>query len=98
MWIVISYDFPSDKPVWYQHFRKGLLKSGFSFVQRSLCWRWVHSPERAESLCNSVRTALPPGGKILLWQLSDRAFASASWWEDGKSAAMPTPPEPWIII
>ena len=98
MWIIVSYDFPSDDPAQYRRFRKCLLKCGFTFIQKSLCWRWVHSMEKAGSIQSAVRNALQSSGNILLWQLSDRSFASAFFWEDRRSVAMPDPPDPWLVL
>ena len=81
-----------------RRFRKSLLKAGFSFTQKSLCWRWVHSPEKAEAVRHAVEAAVRPVGSIFLWMLPDRIFDNASHWKDGSPDPMPQPPDPWIIV
>jgi len=98
MWIVVSYDFPSDRPALYRRFRKTLLKCGFSFAQKSLCWRWAHSHEKAESLRRTVEKELRAGGCALCWLLPDRVFAAAACWNKASPVEMPSPPEPWLIV
>ena len=98
MWIVIAFDFPSDNAADYRRFRKSLLRSGFSFIQKSLCWRWVHSAEKADSIRNSLESSVQSVGKILCWTLPDRLFSTALSWEDGSLKPLPDPPDPWIIV
>ena len=98
MWLVIAYDFPSENSAEYRRFRKSLLKHGFIFVQKSLCWRWVHSSPKAGSLRKKVESSIRGADKILVWELSDLVFGSASRWNNGTASEMPDPPLPWTII
>lgn len=97
MWLLLSFDIPSDCGREYRKFRKELVSKGFSFIQESLCLRYVHSQEKAESVWKHIEKNLP-SGKIFSLQISDREFFLASFWENGKKIQPPEKPCPWIIL
>lgn len=97
MWLVVSYDIPSEETRTYRKLRKALLKAGFSFPQKSLGWKWVQSGERAESILRSIRFAASTSGHLLSWRLPDHIFAGGECRENGVPGEMPNIPTPWIV-
>ena len=97
MWLVVSYDISSQEARAYRKLRKELQKAGFSFPQKSLGWKWVHSSERAESILRNIRSAAPASGHLLAWRIPDHVFAEGQCRKNGELVEMPDIPTPWIV-
>lgn len=97
MWLMVSFDIPSENGKEYRNFRKVLLQQGFEFMQKSFAVRWIDTAWRRESICNTIQKELPPG-KLLFFQISDREFSLTSSWLDCKKTSLPHPKDPWLII
>ena len=97
MWLVVSYDIPAQEAKAYRKLRKALVHSGFSFPQKSLGWKWVHSAERAEAVLRNIRSAASASGHLLSWRLPDHIFADGQCRKNGVFERMPEIPTPWIV-
>lgn len=97
MWMVISYDIPSQDSGIYRRLRKKLLRAGFSFPQKSLVWKWVRSAEKADCIQKQIQTAAP-SGLLMFWRIPDQVFAGGHCLENGVEKDMPDIPDPWIIV
>ena len=98
MWLVLSYDIPSGNAKQYRMFRKQLLQAGFSFPQKSLCWRWVHSSGKADSIQKRICAAFTAPGRLLFWRMPDSVFDAGVCMEDLQEKKMPDTPSPWIVV
>lgn len=98
MWLVISYDIPSPDSAIYRKIRKIMLKSGFSFPQKSLGWKWIPSAERAEAIRKKICSETGSSGHLIFWNLPDQVFANGYCRENGVESNMPDIPPPWIIV
>ena len=78
VWIFAMFDLPTDTKKArkdYTHFRKNLLKNGFSMVQYSVYVRHCASEENADVHYNRVKGFLPPDGEVRLVSVTDKQFA-----------------------
>lgn len=95
MWIFAMFDLPTETAKArrdYTHFRKNLLKDGFSMLQYSVYVRHCASEENVEVHYNRITGVLPPDGEVRLITITDKQFGRMeSFW--GKMRK-PVPPQP----
>lgn len=78
VWLFAMFDLPTDTEKarkFYVHFRKNLLKNGFSFVQYSIYIRHCASEENAKVHAERVKRFLPPEGEVRLLQITDKQYS-----------------------
>jgi len=74
MWLFALFDLPVDTAKArrsYTRFRISLLRQGFSMLQYSVYARYCGNDERAETIRQRIRGALPPGGEVRLLSVTD---------------------------
>jgi CRISPR-associated protein Cas2 len=77
VWIFAMFDLPTDTKKArkdYTHFRKNLLKDGFSMLQYSVYVRHCASEENATVHYNRIGNFLPPDGEVRLITITDKQF------------------------
>ena len=77
VWVLAMFDLPVDTKKarkHYTHFRKNLLKDGFSMVQFSVYARHCASEENADVHYKRVKAFLPPDGEVRLLTVTDKQF------------------------
>ena len=95
VWLFAMFDLPTDTAKArkaYMHFRKNLLKDGFTMIQYSVYVRHCASEENADVHYRRVRNFLPPEGEVRVLQVTDKQFGRMEiFW--GKKRK-PTPEAP----
>jgi len=80
MWMVVMFDLPvmekAERKAATQ-FRNGLLDLGFEMSQFSVYMRFCTSQAQVDTLCRSVERALPQGGKVNIFQFTDKQYERA---------------------
>jgi len=93
VWIFAMFDLPTDRRTArreYTHFRKNLLKDGFSMLQYSVYVRHCGSEENAAVHYERIKGFLPADGEVRLVTVTDKQFGRMeNFW--GK---LRKPPEP----
>lgn len=101
MWLVASFDLPAKNHVDLKHYRqlrKTLIATGFSFVQKSVAWRWCADREQCGWFIRRIQKVFPQKGDILFLQLPDATFETTIQLTDGEICPPPSPPDPWLIF
>jgi len=84
MWVFAMFDLPTDTKEArrsYTHFRKNLLKDGFTMLQYSVYIRHCSSEENAVVHFDRVKAFLPDDGEVRLVTITDKQFERmASFW------------------
>ena len=95
MWVLAMFDLPTDSERArrdYTHFRKSLLKDGFTMLQYSVYIRHCASEENAAVHYERVKDALPPEGEVRVMSITDKQYERMeTYW--GKKR-QPPPPRP----
>ncbi len=77
MWLLAMFDLPVDTQTHrraYAHFRKGLLKDGFTMLQFSVYARYCVSEDASKTHRKLVQTSLPEDGEVRLIMLTDHQY------------------------
>ena len=77
MWVMVLFDLPVDTPMArraYTHFRKRLLKDGFTRLQYSVYARHSSSEENATVHINRVQNWVPDDGEVRILLITDKQF------------------------
>jgi CRISPR-associated protein Cas2 len=77
MWVLVMFDLPTDTKKArrdYTHFRKNLLKNGFSRMQYSVYIRHCASEENAQVHTNRVEFMVPHDGEVRVITVTDKQF------------------------
>jgi CRISPR-associated protein Cas2 len=77
MWILVLFDLPTETPKErkaYAHFRKELLKDGFSMFQFSIYVRHCSSRENRNVHVKRVKELLPEKGHVGILSVTDKQF------------------------
>ncbi len=80
MWMVVMFDLPVIEKVERKaatQFRNGLLDLGFEMSQFSVYMRFCTSQAQVDTLCRAVERALPQGGKVNIFQFTDKQYERA---------------------
>ena len=90
------FDLPTDtkKAIKdYTHFRKNLIKNGFTMVQFSVYTRHCASEENAKVHFDRIKTFLPPDGEVRLLQITDKQFERMQIYWGNRRKPTPEPPK-----
>ena len=94
MWLIAMFDLPVDTKSArkaYTHFRKSLLKDGFTMLQYSVYTRHCASKENAAVHHKRIERALPNDGEVRVLSITDKQFERMQvFW--GKKRKKPEPP------
>jgi CRISPR-associated protein Cas2 len=89
------FDLPTDTKQArkdYTHFRKYLLRDGFTMLQYSVYVRHCASEENADVHYSRVKGVLPPDGEVRLVTITDKQFGRMeSFWGKMRKPASPAP-------
>ena len=100
VWLFAMFDLPTDSKEArreYAHFRKALLKEGFSMLQYSVYARYFASEEASESKRLKISGVLPPDGQVRLLTVTDRQFGKMEVFL-GKSRKTPENPPQQLLF
>ncbi len=94
MWLLAMFDLPTDTKKArkdYTHFRKALIKDGFTMMQYSVYIRHCASEENAQVHDGRVVGFLPPDGEVRLLQITDKQYERMRvfWGKRRKPAEQP---------
>lgn len=101
MWLIASFDLPAEDRAdakRYRVLRKTMLAAGFSFVQKSVAWRWCADREQSKWMIDRIRKVIPEKGNVLFFQMSEAAFGTTVHIADGAAIDLPTPPDLWLFF
>ena len=77
MWLLVMFDLPvvlkAERKA-ATEFRNKLLDMGFEMSQFSVYMRFCSSQTVVETYCRRVQECLPPGGKVIILQLTDKQY------------------------
>ncbi len=95
MWLFAMFDLPMKTPVQkrdYTHFRKLLLREGFSRLQFSVYGRYFVSEESSKAECERIAAHLPPDGQVRLLAVTERQFGKQRvFWGRRRKKSEPVP-------
>ena len=77
MWILVLFDLPTETPKEkkaYTHFRKELMRDGFSMFQFSIYVRHCPSRENRNVHVKRVKSILPERGHVGILSITDKQF------------------------
>jgi CRISPR-associated protein Cas2 len=77
MWVVVLFDLPVDTKKArraYTHFRKKLLRDGFTMMQYSVYIRHCASEENAAVHTSRVERMVPDDGEVRVITITDKQF------------------------
>lgn len=95
MWLIAMFDLPTDTRDArrsYAHFRKVLLRDGFTQLQYSVYGRHCASEENTAVHFRRVERNLPPDGEVRLLAVTDRQFERMRIYWGKMRASTPAPP------
>lgn len=77
MWVFVMFDLPvvgAEERKAASKFRLSLLDMGFLMSQFSVYIRFCTSQSQVETYCRRVEQALPFGGQVNIFQLTDKQY------------------------
>ena len=77
MWLFVLFDLPVDTKKArkdYTHFRKVLVKDGFSMLQYSVYARYFSCEDSSKIHRKKIQAQLPPDGQVRLLMVTDHQF------------------------
>jgi CRISPR-associated protein Cas2 len=80
MWMVVMFDLPvitKTERKAATGFRNALLDAGFQMSQFSVYMRFCTSQTQVDTLCRTVEQVLPTGGKVHIFQFTDKQYERA---------------------
>ena len=89
MWILVFFDLPTDTKTdrkAYTHFRKELMKDGFSMFQFSIYVRHCSSRENKNVHVKRVKKNIPPKGNVGILSITDKQFGMIEIFEGRRKA------------
>ncbi len=92
MWVFVFFDLPTETAKDRKQaalFRKRLIENGFSMFQFSIYVRHCPSRENAEVHVKRVKSFLPPSGKVVIMQITDKQFGMIEIFDAKKEADQP---------
>ena len=101
MWLIAMFDLPVDTPQArkeYTHFRKALLREGFTMLQYSVYGRFFQSAEDSDVHRKHVRAVLPPDGQVRLVTITDKQFAKMEVFEGPIRGKAEPPPAQMMLF
>ena len=100
VWLFAMFDLPVDSPEArrdYTHFRKALLKEGFSMLQYSVYARYFGSEERSQAYKDRIRAWIPPEGQVRLIAITDHQFGKMDVF-NGKTRQLAEKPPQQLVL
>lgn len=91
MWILVFFDLPTETKQdrkHYTQFRDKMMDDGFTMFQYSIYVRHCASRENMEVHQRRIKTILPPKGKVVMMNITDKQFGMMEIF-DGKKEALP---------
>lgn len=91
MWILVFFDLPTETSKDrknYTKFRDGMMDDGFTMFQYSIYVRHCASRENMEVHIKRVKSILPPKGKVVIMNITDKQFGMMEIF-DGQAEAPP---------
>lgn len=89
MWILVFFDLPTETSQDrknYSRFRDKMIDDGFTMFQYSIYVRHCASRENMEVHQKRIRAILPPKGKVVMMNITDKQFGMMEIF-DGKKEA-----------
>ncbi|WP_339624694.1 CRISPR-associated endonuclease Cas2 [uncultured Winogradskyella sp.] len=94
MWVLVFFDLPTETITERKvasHFRKNLIKDGFSMFQFSIYMRFCPSRENAAVHIKRTKNGLPKKGKVCIMQITDKQFGMMELFHGQKEIEPKTP-------
>lgn len=91
MWILVFFDLPTDTKQDrknYTKFRDKMMDDGFTMFQYSIYVRHCASRENMDVHMKRLKMILPPKGKVVIMNITDKQFGMMEIF-DGKKEALP---------
>jgi CRISPR-associated protein Cas2 len=82
----------------YTHFRKFLLRQGFTMMQFSVYARFCRDEERVQTFRRRIRKAIPPGGAVRVLSVTERQFCKMENYIGKKLVQTEKPPEQLLLF
>ncbi|MGH8192768.1 MAG: CRISPR-associated endonuclease Cas2 [Rhodanobacteraceae bacterium] len=101
VWLFTLFDLPvetNENKRAYLHFRKFLLRQGFSMLQYSVYARFCASEESAEAFRRRLRIRLPDDGHVRLLSVTDRQFGKMEIFFGKKAREPEKEPEQLLLF
>ena len=89
MWILVFFDLPTETKTdrkAYTHFRKELMKDGFTMFQFSIYLRHCSSRENRDVHVKRVKQIMPAKGNVGILSITDKQFGLIEIFEGRKIA------------
>ena len=101
VWLFAMFDLPVDSKKArkrYVHFRKGLLKQGFSMLQFSVYARYFGSEEASTAHRKRIEASVPCEGHVRLLTITDKQFGRMQVFYGRNEARAENPPEQLLLF
>jgi CRISPR-associated protein Cas2 len=101
MWLFTMFDLPvvtTEERKRYAHFRKFLIRQGFTMLQFSVYARFCRNEERAKTFRRRIRKEIPPGGSVRVLSVTERQFGKMENYEGKKRIQNEKPPEQLLLF
>lgn len=95
MWVIAMFDLPTDTPKArkaYAHFRKALLRDGFTMMQYSVYIRHCASIENAKIHVTRIGRCVPSAGEVRFLTITDKQFGRIETYVGKMRQPAPAPP------
>lgn len=96
VWVFVYFDLPTETKKDrrnYALFRKSLKKDGFTMLQYSIYIRHCPSYENAEVHKKRVKSALPPAGEVIVFDITDKQFGMMEFFRGVSRDQKPATPQ-----
>jgi len=101
MWMLVMFDLPAIEKAERKaatDFRNALLDMGFQMSQFSVYMRFCTSQAQVDTLCKSVESSLPAGGKVHVLQFTDKQYERTITYHGRSRQAAQTPPDQFNLF
>lgn len=101
MWVFVAYDLPVDTPEARKvavRFHDTLDKLGFNRFQFSIYTRFCGSQASTESSIRDVSAAVPKGGKVAIFTLTDKQYGRMILYENRKKNKQSGTPAQLLLL
>lgn len=101
MWVFVAYDLPVDTPEARKvatRFHTTLDKLGYTRFQFSIYARFCGSQASTEVSVRDVSAAVPKGGKVAIFTLTDKQYGRMILYENRKKTCPSERPEQLLLL
>lgn len=101
MWMLVMFDLPVIEKAERKaatDFRNSLLDMGFQMSQFSVYLRFCTSQAQIDTLCKSVESRLPSGGKVHILQFTDKQYERTITYHGHSRQATQMPPDQFDLF